>query len=293
MSALILETPARVAIATSLEVQLEAWRNELAVSSRKPRRGSVHRLRVATRRLLAALELSAAAGCVVPKALPRRLDDLLKVLAPLRDAQVMRRGLKQLERDKVTRALARDLRRHDRKLRARAARKLRRFEADELVDKISKVGANVRGAAGQAAAPLGELSLTGHLAAQQLALELGRARALDSSPHELHQLRLQLKRYRYSLEILENQLVPSAARLLELTTELQDELGRAHDCQVLCELVSERARSSEKRRRLAESLTEESRLAHAQAAERLHDAQLQWPLGVDTTPKPTRTKSAP
>lgn len=294
MSALISETSARSAISLALAAQLRALRSELGAPG-KPKRGQVHRLRVATRRLLAALDLARASGAVVPGAAPRRLEKLLDGLSPLRDAQVMARGLEQLPESAARSTLLERVERQQRQQRARTAKRLRRFDADKLAAHVSRVGEWV--AAGERPAPrLGELAVTGFLAQQQLSIDLQRARAQQASPRELHRLRLSLKAYRYTLEILAGQLPQTARALLELSTQLQDELGQAHDRHVLCELVTEHAetRDDEPARRLAALLAESSREAHARAAQQVERAKLDWPLalrGADS--EVSRTKSAP
>lgn len=294
MSALLSEPSARVAIALSLTAQLRALREQLDAEHAKPKRGQIHRLRVATRRLLAALELAGAAGVSVPKTASARLEKLLGRLSPLRDAQVMERGLLRLPKAQVGASLLRFARRARRKERARAAEQLTRFDADELSAELSGVSQALGERAHES--PLSELALTGFLAQQQLAIDEQRAHALEASPHELHRLRLALKAHRYTLEILGSQLPHGAHGLLELTTSLQDELGSAHDLLVLSELSRKHAkvRRSKRSRRLAEELAARSRQAHAQAAERVHNAELPWPLARGgSSSDVSHTKSAP
>lgn len=293
MPALIDEAPARVAIARAIETQSHRLATELSSTAQRAKRGRVHRLRVATRRLLAALQLAAAAGSAVPKRAPKRLEKLLDLLSPLRDAQVMERGLASLPEDDVDSAVVKRAVRRRRKEQARTSHRLARFDARELLAALASVQAVVASGAGRDSAPLAGLAITGHLAQEQLSIEVGRARARQSSPHELHQLRLLLKSYRYSLEILAQQLSPSAASLLELASKLQDELGEAHDRAVLAEAVAQYAAHDGTSQRLAQALSQASREAHARAAERLASAELSWPLGPAPLPELSRTKSAP
>jgi CHAD domain-containing protein len=294
MPALVAEGPARAAIAKAIDTQSQRLASELAATAKRAKRGRVHRLRVATRRLLAALKLASAAGSDVPKTAPKRLEKLLDALSPLRDAQVMERGLKALPDGEVEAAVVARAAREQRRERKRTAKRLAHFEAHELFDALSSVKASVADGARWQVALLGGLALTGHLAREQLSIEIGRARARQLSPHELHQLRLLLKSYRYSLEILAGQLPPAVAGLLETTSELQDELGAAHDSEVLAKVVAEYAGSSdENAQRLSESLARASREAHARAVERLARAELRWPLGPEPQLELSRTKSAP
>lgn len=295
MPALIAEAPARAAIAKAIENQSRVLRAELGATARRAKRGPVHRLRVATRRLLAALELAAATGSAVPPLAPRRLEKLLELLSPLRDAQVMERGLQRLPEHERQPAIVKRARRARKRELERTTQRVARFDASELSELLAKVGAAVAGGMSESAAPLGELALTGHLAEQQLAIELGRAGARQASPHDLHQLRLLLKSYRYSLEILAEQLSPAAQGLLELTSTLQDELGQAHDREVLAKRVAQYAEShgGKPTRRLAESLARASRDSHASAAERVASVELPWPLGPEPPRELSRTKSVP
>lgn len=294
MSALISGPTACTAIASAIVAQQRVLRAELVVDGDKPKRGRVHRLRVAARRLLAALELAAALGVSVPRAAPRRLEGLLESLSPLRDAQVMQRGLERLPEAQVERGLLRRVRRMCRKQRARAGKRLGRFELERLEVELSRVAAALAAAGHRQ--ELAALALTGFLAKQQLTIEGRRSRARQASPRELHQLRLALKAYRYTLEILAAQLPDGAQGLLELTSTLQDELGSAHDRLVLCELVSAdaEARDSERSRQLAEQLEASSSEAHARAAEHVCRAELPWPLAAQAGAVTlSHTKSAP
>jgi CHAD domain-containing protein len=294
MPALVAEGPARDAIAKAIDTQSQRLALELAATAKRAKRRRVHRLRVATRRLLAALRLASAAGSVVPKVAPKRLEKLLDALSPLRDAQVMERGLKTLPEGEVEAAVVERAAREQRRERKRTAKRLARFDTHELFGALSSVKASVVDGASRQAAPLGGLALTGHLAQEQLTIEMGRAHARQLSPHELHQLRLLLKSYRYSLEILAEQLSPAAGSLLETTTQLQDELGAAHDSDVLAKAVAKYGDSRDATfQRLAESLARASREAHARAAERLARAELRWPLSPESQLELSRTKSAP
>ncbi|HVY31393.1 MAG TPA: CHAD domain-containing protein [Polyangiaceae bacterium] len=295
MPALVAEGPARAAIANAIDAQSQRLATELAATAKRPKRGRVHRLRVATRRLLAALRLASAAGSAVPKVATKRLEKLLEALSPLRDAQVMESGLKALPEGEVEAAVLERAARERRRQRARTAKRLARFDASELIEAIGSVQVSMADGASPQPTLLGGLALTGHLAREQLTIEVGRARARQLSPHELHQLRLLLKSYRYSLEILAEQLSPTAAGLLETTTQLQDELGAAHDSEVLAKAVTEYAEAHDRNaQRLSESLARTSREAHARAAERLARAELRWPLGPEPQPAGlSRTKSPP
>lgn len=279
MNTLISEASAREAMAATLTAQLQALRSELLADNEKPKRGQVHRLRVASRRLLATLSLARAAGVEVQAGLVRRCERLLDDLSPLRDAQVMALRLSQLPDDELDGRLLARVRSRQRRERERVGKRLRRFDVEKLTRQVSMLSERVA-AGGRARGDLEELALTGFLARQQLAIDEQRARARQASPRELHRLRLALKGYRYTLEILAGQLPHAAHGLIQVISELQDELGRAHDVHVLCELVTRdaEARGSERSRHLAKQLAAESDRAHAHAAEQVSRATLAWPL---------------
>lgn len=284
MSALISEGPARHAVGSAIEAQRAIISSELGADWSEAKPGQLHRLRVAARRLLAGLELAAALGVSVPRRVPRVLQKVLDASSPLRDAQVMAQALEQLPEGKAQRLLRQRLRRHKRKQRRRTARRLARIDRAKLDAQLEHVSAATTARALLAPAGLGELALTGLLARQLLAIEGLRARAEPEATRDLHHLRLALKQYRYTLEILASQLSPEASRLIAFASQLQDELGRAHDSQVLSELVAEQAesRQTEDWKGLAETLALRSREAHQSAAASAQQVQLTWPLAGET-----------
>jgi len=293
MALTLRERPATSALIGAIEAQLRILREELS-GSRKAKSGRVHRLRVATRRLLAALELVEAVGVSVPESVRRRLRALLHRLSPLRDAQVMQRALRGLPKADIDASLMTRVRLQKRKRRKRAERRLTRFDLTELARELEDVRRCLVSADGSVREnQVASVALAGALASRHLDIERRRAVSESASEHELHELRIALKGYRYALEVLAEFLPSSADQLLAATTRLQDELGDAHDRYVLEQLVAESAGRGEASRALAEQLSLASREAHQRAAEAVKLAELLWPLSTPQLTLLGRKRSAP
>lgn len=56
---------------------------------------------------------------------------------------------------------------------------------------------------------------------------------------ELHNMRIAAKRLRYTLEVFAPALGEEAASVVELVTDIQEQLGQIHDCDVLIPLLQE------------------------------------------------------
>jgi CHAD domain-containing protein len=277
MPLILQERPPTFALVAAIEAQARTLGKELR-AGKKPKRARVHRLRVATRRLLAALELTEAVGVAVPDSAKRRLRRLLDHLSPLRDAQVVRQALQRLPKADVDEALMESVRRHRDKQRKRAKRGLSQFDIAELERELTELESALSSSDGSVREnQLVSLALVGVLARKHLDIERRRTLAERASERELHRLRVALKGYRYCLEVLASLLPSSAEELLAVTTRLQDELGDAHDRHVLAELVAE---SGEASRVLAEQLREASAAAHRRAAEAVRAAELIWPVST-------------
>lgn len=292
MPLILQERPPTFALAFAIEAQARTLREQLR-AGKKPKRARVHRLRVATRRLLAALELTEAVGVAVPDSVKRRLQRLLHHLSPLRDAQVVQQALERLPKADVEDALIESVRRRRRKQRKRAKRGLAQFDVAQNERELDEIGRSLSSSDGSVREnQLESLALVGALAKKHLGIERQRAHAERASEHELHRLRVALKSYRYGLEVLASLLPTTAEQLLAVTTRLQDELGSAHDQHVLAELVAESAASGEASRGLAEKLHDASREAHRRAAAAVSAAELIWPVSTPQLTLLGRKRSA-
>ncbi len=188
-----------------LEARLaEVRAQEGAALEAAPDPESVHVMRVATRRLRAALQLFGA-----PRALPAELKQLQDALGAVRDAQLHRRWLGG-ELPVRCRALHQAVR----SFRARTVPRLVKLEL----------------------APRGRLG--GHRMRKALRRKLGavekRIAAGALEPLQAHQLRIAVKKLRYRAELLRRAL--GLDDLLEELEPLLEALGKLHDLDVRREL---------------------------------------------------------
>ena len=261
---------ARAILATALSEQRAALLAALQDSERKAKARPIHKLRVAVRRLLAALALSELLDPPLRSRTARRLRELLDELSPLRDAHVQVRAVEQSFAGRVPARVLKKLQAQERTMRRRASRCLASFESAKLDRDIAALVRTLLTAAPLPQEELVDCALIGQLARQHLEIEQKRRALADGDAHALHRLRLTLKGYRYALEILAP-VLPAEA-LLKTTAQLQDELGSAHDLHVLAETAEALAKSAagEPRSQL-ESWAEE--LARASAAAQLAGAK--------------------
>ncbi len=191
---------------------------------------SVHRLRVETRRLLAALDLLARSlpadvvteGC-------RALRKQLKRTSRLRDFQVFRRLVAaQLESHPELEEFLRHLRSSGT---VRARRVRNRLVRRKAARRIAALGVALAAViAEQLPALPAEVERTLRLARLRV-LRQRAARASD--PASLHRLRVALKQYRYLHEVVRSFLPPSTAVLLKAWRKWQAQLGAIHDAGLL------------------------------------------------------------
>jgi len=206
------------------------------------RRGSgaaIHDLRVATRRLQAALEVF---GPRLPEKSRRRLDRrarrIRRQLGPLRNTRVLRAMLRRLRvrPDSDESRLVADLvRRLDRPARAK-----RGADRRDLPGIGKRVRTLLRGMTRR---PEGIAAPSGAALPERVeAVARAASMAGEGDPESMHRLRIAVKRYRYVLEILAETGVPSLEPSIRAAREVQRELGRLHDLDVLIDWVRGTAR---------------------------------------------------
>jgi CHAD domain-containing protein len=232
----------RAANPTAAEVRadLEARGRVLVDAARRARRGddadAIHDLRVAARRLGAALALARPLLRRGPRrAAQRGLRRLRRALGPLRDAEV---ALELLEARLTGAAVP--LRRSAapliRRLRARVARGRARAARAALARRVARVEERVRRAVARA-----ERRAAAHPGwpARRLAALADRARATREALSEalahsddaaLHAARVAVKRWRYAEECASQ---PTAAVVVPLLRRLQETLGELRDASLL------------------------------------------------------------
>lgn len=230
-------------VASVLPVLAKAIDEQLEVAERAaadPGPDGIHDLRVATRRLRAALDLWLAVSPVRKLDRGRRaLKNLGRRLGALREADVDLNELFDLRRRDPSHAAAIEFliasESRERKRRARALEKgLRRIDLEDFAKEIrSEVGDAADGPTGK------DLPLPA-VARKEIQERLpGLARLLDHTlrhptPAALHRLRIELKKFRYSVEMCapayDGRRVPGLIGRLKI---LQDALGIVHDANAL------------------------------------------------------------
>jgi CHAD domain-containing protein len=265
-----------------LRVAIEEQRAEVSVTLQRcatqPKPKHVHALRVATRRLQSALELSAAVGAKPKAGLSRQLEQLLTELSPLRDAHVARRTLEALPAEqiglpKLTALVAKQ----ERAWKLKAKTRLSAFDTAHFEHGVTAVMRTLEAAGSELAeGSEPETALRGKLARRGSKIERQRRAASAAQPKSLHRLRLTLKSYRYALDAVGAVLSPKAREIAENTAALQAQLGTAHDAHALAKTARAFAKAHPSLKGLARSLERTSDAAQVAGAEAVSRAELAW-----------------
>ncbi len=200
----------------------------------EPDPDAVHDMRVAARRLRAALQLLGDADLL---AFERQVKALQDALGAVRDVQVQRewlRGTPEGPRAAGARALADAIDADRPRLEKKLHRALRGW-----------VGAIAPALERSAPAAGGKGRLGGKRVAKEVRRGLRRlarraeAAAADPAPRPAHQLRIAAKRLRYLAELVGDGRPEAAERLLAELVPLQERLGALHDTDVRIDHLAE------------------------------------------------------
>ena len=223
----------------ALEARWHRFAAELARSRRRCTEPGIHDLRVATRRLLAVLDLTAAVlpGEVAPRA-RRALRRHLRSFSPLRDCHVRILTLRgYARRFTVGRALLQSARSDERALVREAARTIARFDGTALEGEVAAIARALTGLDGAAARAAGEV-LAGTAAKKYLRVASRRRKVTGASSRSIHRLRVAFKEYRYTIEALLPLFPGVDRRRLKEMNALQDSMGAIQDVEVLIDVVA-------------------------------------------------------
>lgn len=224
-------------VAAALRQHWRRARDELTRAMHQGNDASVHDLRVALRRLLAALDLAAALASPAPRKIVRRLARLLAALSPLRDLEVEKKTAESLSRRVPVLADAvAELERRRAALADVLTSKFEHFECEETERSLEAVAHRLEGAVD--AEQVRRLLALGAVAGCYSKFDR-RRRALESADHHaIHRTRVAFKQYRYLVEVALPLLPPSAERCLGAMKHFQDELGAIQDASVLIATLS-------------------------------------------------------
>lgn len=208
----------------------------LAVFCAASTRGQIHDLRVLSRRLRAALSVLQRLSLHVPLDEQRKaLRQLTKRLGPVRSLDVSLQLLKSRLKQSPLRKVA-DLSpvlKVLKKRREKALKALEKYRCSPPYSVLWNFCMNKE--------ILSALDLTNF--SELLELRLGKATLrllkayekydLDPRMSRLHRLRIQLKKWRYLSEIRSDCIGPHVPETMDRAKEVQDQLGRLHDLEVL------------------------------------------------------------
>jgi CHAD domain-containing protein len=206
-------------------------------------RPAIHRVRVASRRLRAALPIAAASSDARVAALLRNVRRVTRALAKVREMDVIRKVLRRLAAEGVCSpaSLAR-LDEHAADLRdkglARARARLDRVPRADVADRVNAAVRTVRraDAAPVAAELVGEIKRRG-----EQFLDALDAAGVVYAVEPLHQVRLAAKKLRYTLELAHDLFGEQPAQTARQLKHFQEVLGDLHDAQMAQQFVRDAA----------------------------------------------------
>jgi CHAD domain-containing protein len=198
---------------------------------------SLHQARVATRRLRAALPL-VATGRKTEK-LTRSVRKLTQALGPVRELDVALLILDEFEDSAdVPRPAVQRLRaaigEERRQVHAELQRLLESFDLGKLRKRAVSAARKQEGKTSSVRDPkrAAKARIRARQRAEQLALAIENAAALYL-PDRLHEVRIAVKKLRYTLELEESFTASRATARIRTLKNAQDLLGRMHDLEVL------------------------------------------------------------
>src|SRR5262245_21929774 len=193
---------------------------------------SLHHARVATRRLRAALPFMAQ-GSKTNK-LARAVRRLTRALGPIRELDVALLVLEELERSGEVPGTAIDRLRHSvvqerDRLQSQVRAQIDGFDMGKARKQAVAVARKARAGDRKAAA---EVRARAARRAQRVTVAMENAAGLYL-PDRLHELRIAVKKLRYTLELAQRPGSSRGAGPIRTLRKLQDLLGRMHDLEVL------------------------------------------------------------
>lgn len=261
-------------VASKLTADGDALRRALEHAKQKLKRGAVHDLRVAVRRLESTLGLAKALGSKPRRRLLKRLGELLDALSSLRDTHVAARTIESLPPiPEGQKQLRKRVTKQKERFEPAAERALADFDIElalrDLQELSQGLSALERIEGGEP-----DAALRAKLDELRAAIVGMRSSASAEDPKSLHRLRIALKRYRYALEALGGHLPAELADSLRTAEALQKRLGEAHDAHQLAKLARGYAKTHPKLRPLAKALRQASDSAQRAGADASAKAQL-------------------
>jgi CHAD domain-containing protein len=222
----------------ALDERLDAFRAQFKTCRRDFSEEAVHDLRVAARRLLAALDL---ARVFSPKPslqkTRRELKRFLDELDDLRDTQVQLVDFTDLlETFPQARGIVKDLKKQEKKLLRAAENELKKARLAEISERVEKARARLEA----------EIPAEGFDAALLSSVDeaFGRAKQahgqVDAGEAEsIHRLRVAFKKFRYSVEAARPLLRKVPKTIFKDMHNYQGKMGDVQDTRVMLEMLAE------------------------------------------------------
>jgi triphosphatase len=230
-------------LALAVQVRTQKFLKLLAAASAHRKRNTVHDLRVAIRRLIAALDLvrPAVADATVERT-RRRLRRLLRSLGPLRDLEIERLLLSHLvHQHPALRSVLRRKTVQERQLLATSVRHVRAFDRLQFEQSVAGLLVNLETLGRSRPGQAGLLAAVRSVRARAfLAVLRARARTDRGSLRSIHALRVAMKKFRYATEILAPFEPGVSPALLKAMNALQVTLGEVQDWSVVLEALTRR-----------------------------------------------------
>lgn len=223
-------------VASTLETRWSKFVRELARCRRRYSEGAVHDLRVATRRLVSALEIAAA---VVPGWNCRKVRRLLKkridVFDPLRDTHVQILTVEKLiSAGAPLTPYHTMLRARERALTRDVAAKIHRMKTDDLQRRVEEVREQILGMVPDTSVRHAVRDAAIGAAARAFVRVVDRYAGINAADtNTIHRLRLAFKKFRYMVEILQPLLPLAGKRMLKSMHDYQTRMGDIQDAEVL------------------------------------------------------------
>jgi CHAD domain-containing protein len=236
-----------VLLLDSLQMRWAKFVGEMQRARRYCSEPAIHDLRVATRRLIAMLEIVApllSDGRTRP--LRRKLRRLLKSFNELRDANVQRIAVRTVVRQyPVLRYYRATLIAVERRLVREGARRIGSCGVEELSREIAGIQADLQGVfAVPGMREAGGWVVRGVSAASYRRTVQDRWQVSPSNLRSLHRLRVAFKKFRYTLEVLHPLMPWVGEDMLKTMNAYQTALGEVQDSEVFLNGVREFARSA-------------------------------------------------
>ncbi|MEE9225660.1 MAG: CHAD domain-containing protein [Bacteroidota bacterium] len=279
-------------LAETFEKRWIRFRKELKRAQKGFSEDSVHDVRVASRRLLSALEvIESWTGLKKIRNAKKELTRTLKIFSPVRDAHVQQILLKDVGRTgPAARLLIADLQKQERKRIRKAAKKVKAVKPNATRKVLKAIRQWFRMMTFAGASNLnGNLSA---LARRTLGARFEAVEALCRDVNRrdmetLHQMRIAFKKYRYLAEFLQPVLPKLTDEVLKRMNDYQTALGDIHDLDVL--IITSRVfarklrRSASKTMRLGSTLrllNQRKRSLVVEFVQRKDELYQFWPFEV-------------